>query len=96
MAQMIVVCLSAVGLVILGWRVVCIGAARTWGERWAAVMRCMLDWGLSLGLAFIGGMTGGVTGGAAGLVAGPVVSLLISRNNRKTTQARENGQWQHY
>lgn len=89
MSHLILVALSAVGLVILGWRVVAIGAARTWGARWTAIGRCMLDWGLSLGLAFIGGMTGGVMGGAAGLVAGPVVSLLVSRNKQPHVEERQ-------
>ena len=85
MAQFILVILSATGLIILGARVTAIGSATCWRTRTQAVGRCALDWGLSLSLAFVGGMCGGVVGGVAGLVAGPIVSLLVS-NSRKTVK----------
>ena len=83
MSQLILILLCSLGLIILGGRVVAIGSASGLYNKWVAFKKCCLDWTLSLGLAFIGGMTGGVMGGAAGLVAGPVVSYLVSRNNGK-------------
>jgi len=77
MTTALIILVSAAGLLILGYRVIAIGMAETWGGRWACLKRCLLDWGLALGLAFIGGITGGVVGGSAGLVAGPFLSLWI-------------------
>ena len=79
MATLIMVSVIATGLIILGWRVVSIGSAQGIRCKFHALTRCIVDWGLSLGLAYVGAITGGVIGGAAGLLAGPIVSWLVSR-----------------
>jgi len=80
MAMLLILALSAVGLVVLGWRVIAIGTAEGWRAKLGALRRCILDWTLSLGLAAAGTLCGGVMGGVAGLIAGPILSWMVSRS----------------
>lgn len=89
MINLILVAMSATGLIILGYRVISIGTAETWNEKWRAAGRCVIDWGLSISLAMMGSMCGGVMGGAAGLIAGPIVSMLISPPKLKPKRRKE-------
>jgi len=79
MATLLIVGLSAAGLVVLGWRIIAIGAAIGWRAKLTAVRKCIVDWSLSLGLASAGALCGGVLGGVAGLVSGPILSWMVSR-----------------
>ena len=79
MLAIIALIMTTTGLVILGYRVVAIGAKKGFRAKCRALKACCLDWSLSLSLAFVGSITGGVTGGSAGLLAGPIISLIISK-----------------
>ena len=91
--------IGAIGLIILGYRVVAIGQARGFKAKCRAISRCVVDWGLSIGLAMVGGLCGGVTGGIAGLIAGPCVSLIISKphfRRNKNESVKETDQYNQW